>query len=112
MSQTPDYHTRNRRTQRTAALYSAEQRPARERQPVGISQELKDRQANQQRYFNQKPDIYDDLSYRRIDAETEPRKPHPQRRKKHTGIWALVTLICWMFIGVIVLFVSPQLFGV
>lgn len=127
MSQTPE---RNRRTQRNQALYESssarQQRAAlqRERQPIGVSPELRERQRMYQeqyqkyradgRAFQRQQDVYDDMENRRyVEPAPQQLKGRKKRKKKrHTGLWALVTLVCWICIGVIALFAAPQVLGV
>jgi len=130
MSQTPERNPRTRRTQRNQALYESpsarQQRTAlqRERQPIGLSPELRERQQMYQeqyqkyradgRAFQRQQEVYDDMENRRyVEPAPQPSQGRKRRKKKrHTGLWALVTLVCWICIGAIALFAAPQLMGV
>ena len=106
---------RNRRTERNRALYeSSASRPVRgEKQPIGLSPELRERQ---ERYRQQtaRMAVYDDLDESGYAAPVRQRKRgySGRRRDRHTALWLAVCVVCWLCIGSLALFIAPQVLGV
>ncbi|MBE5803805.1 MAG: hypothetical protein E7316_04760 [Clostridiales bacterium] len=141
MAQMPSTGRRTRRTQthtyegtgeRIAASHSsaAPRRPAvtrasTARQPMGRSEELRERQrAYQQTYRQPEPQerrfrqpvdtnaVYDDFDvYDRDARKVYSGGGNYKRRDQHNGLWAVVIFICLLFTGAIGLFLAPQLLG-
>lgn len=142
MAQTPTEGRRTRRTQThtyegsgeeiatsrssAAPRRSAVTRASTVRQPMGRSEELKEKQRvyqqayrqpeQHERRFKQPVDttaVYDDFDVydrdaRKVYSSMEKRK----RRDPHRGLWAMVIFLCLLCIGAIGLFLAPQLMGV
>ena len=111
--------SRNRRTERNRPLYegngeTVRTRPVKgERQPIGVSPELRERQ---ERYRQQtaRMAVYDDMEQR---SEARPVRQRQKsysgrRRDRHTGLWVALTCVCWLCIGSLALFIAPQLLGI
>lgn len=84
------------------------------KQPIGISPELRDRQ---EQYRSSTQDrrataVYDDLHLRTHQLPPQYTEYVPKPPRKHTGLWAMIMLLCWLCIGSIGLFVAPQLLGI
>lgn len=118
MSQGPGQGNRSRRTERNRPFYeSSASRPVKgEKQPIGLSEELRERQ---ERYRQQtaRMAVYDDLDSgygepvrQRKQARAKGYSGH--RRDRHTGLWIAVCVVCWLCIGSLALFIAPQLLGV
>ena len=120
MTETP--RERNRRTTRTKPEDIAPATQSRTRQakaPIGRSQELMERQAQlrqpvqakQPVRSNRQQTMYSDFA----EADFSARAAQPVRKKKrkdkHTVLWLMVSVICWIATGVLVLFAAPQLLG-
>ena len=108
--------SRNRRTERNRSLYeSSASRPVKgEKQPIGLSEELRERQERYRQQTARMP-VYDDLD----DGYTAPVRPQRRpkgysgrRRDRHSGLWIAVCVVCWLLIGSVALFIAPQLLGV
>ena len=118
MSQGPGQGNRNRRTERNRPLYeSSASRPVKgERQPIGLSEELRERQ---ERYRQQtaRMAVYDDLDSGYGEPVRQRKRAKAKgysgrRRDRHTGLWIAVCVVCWLCIGSLALFIAPQLLGV
>ena len=113
---------RNRRTERNRPLYesSATVRTSSrsvkgEKQPIGLSEELRERQ---ERYRQQTArmavyDDFDDGGYTQpVRRQKQARGYSGRRRDRHTGLWLAVCVVCWLCIGSLALFIAPQLLSV
>ena len=117
MSQGSGQGSRNRRTERNRPLYEsgASRTVKGEKQPIGLSEELRERQ---ERYRQQtaRMAVYDDLDDGGYAAPVRQRRPRKgysgRRRDRHTGLWLGVCVVCWLCIGSLALFIAPQLLGV
>ena len=132
MTETP--RERNRRASRTAKpediAPATTTRTRQARAPIGRSQELLERQAQMQqaqqstqrleqprRAEAQQPQrsqrqmsMYSDFAD--MDFSARAAKPVRKKRKdKHNVLWLMVTLICLMATGVLLMFAAPQLLG-
>ena len=126
MTQTPQ--GRNRRADRHArpedvAPKSAASRTRQPRVPIGRSQELLERQ--EQLRQNVQPTMpqetvrtqrmtptYSDFAQRDFSSRAAQPIRKKKRKNKHTVLWLMVTLICLMATGVLLMFAGPQLLGV
>ena len=113
---------RNRRTERNRSLYESSGSASRagsrtvkgEKQPIGLSEELRERQ---ERYRQQtaRTVVYDDLDdsgYVPPVRQQRKRGYSGRRRDRHTGLWLAVCVVCWLCIGSLALFIAPQILGV
>lgn len=115
---------RNRRTERNRPLYEGNGEIVRsgakpvkgEKQPIGLSEELKERQERYRQQTARMAAVYDDLDesgYARSGRKKQrPSAYTGKRRDRHTGLWLAVACICWLCIGSLALFIAPQLLGV
>ena len=130
MTQTPNGAPRRRRAEQqtsdsrsraeSRASAAAAARSA-ARPPMGRSEELRRRQqamqqareyAAPERRFRQPVSddtIYDDFAvYDRDNRQVYSTR----RRDPHAGLWILLTVVCWLCIGALGMFLAPQLLGV
>ncbi len=118
MTETPQ--GRNRRADRHSrpedVAPKAAARTRQARAPIGRSQELLERQEQlrQTGRMNQpqrKTSAYSDFD--QTDFSARAAKPVRKKKKnRHTALWLMVTVICLMATGVLLLFAAPQLLGV
>lgn len=117
MSQEPG-GVRHRRTERNRLSYEGSaNKPVRgEKQPIGVSEELRERQRlYREREAARRVTVYDDLETQReeIPVKASRRANYSGRRRdRHTGLWAAVACVCWLCIGALALFIAPQAFGI
>lgn len=85
-----------------------------EKQPIGLSPELRERQEQYRRQVTaRQAAVYDDLD----DADyASPKRRSSRayagaRRDGHAGLWLAIVLVCWLGIGATVMLAAPQLFG-
>ena len=106
---------RNRRTERNRSTYESGTRSVHgEKQPIGLSEELRERQERYRQQSARTP-VYDDLNDGGYIAPVrQPRKKSysGRRRDRHTGLWLAVCVVCWLCIGSLALFIAPQVLGI
>lgn len=137
MSQTPTEGRRSRRTQthvytdqgdvaRAPGTAAKRRTATAHRQPMGRSEELKEKQRAYQQAYRQPEqherrfkqpvdttDLYDDFDvYDRDARKVYSSMEHQRRRDPHNGLWAAVILLCLLCIGALAMFLAPQLMGV
>ena len=110
----------------TAAPRRTTSRAAAHRQPMGRSEELKEKQRAYQQAYRQPEqyerrfkqpvdtsDVYDDFDvYDRDARKVYSSMDHRRRRDPHRGLWVAVTFLCLLCIGAIGMFLAPQLLGI
>lgn len=120
MSETP--RDRNRRANRTKPEDITPQVQSRTRQakaPIGRSQELLERQAQLRQPVQARQPVqsarqqamYSDFAAADFSAKAAKPVRKKKRKDKHTALWLMVSVICWIATGVLVMFAAPQLFG-
>ncbi len=124
MTETP--RERNRRTNRSAKpediapVTSTRTRQA--RAPIGRSQELLERQeqlrqpvqnakAQQPVRSQRQMALYSDFAQTDFSARAANPIRKKKKKDKHTVLWLMVSLICLMATGVLLMFAAPQLLG-
>ncbi len=116
MTETPQ--GRNRRVNRSRPEDIAPERRTRTpqaRAPIGRSQELLERQAQLRQPQTVQPQrqlpSYSDFDQADFSARAAKPVRKKKRRDQHTVLWLLVSLICLMGTGVLLMFAAPQLTG-
>ena len=121
MTETP--RERNRRTNRTAKpediAPATQARTRQARAPIGRSQELLARQeqlrqpvqAKQPVRNTQQQALYSDFAQADFSAQAAKPVRKKKRKDKHTVLWLMVCLICWLATGVLAMLAAPQLLG-
>lgn len=128
MTQTPQ--GRNRRVDRHSrpedVAPSSSTRTRQPRAPIGRSQELLERQEQlrqsaqaSQRLSLREPvrnqrraPVYSDFDQNDFSARAAKPVRKKKRREKHTFLWLMVSFICLMATGVLLMFAAPQLTGI
>ena len=121
MTETP--RERNRRTTRAAKPEDiappAQNRARQAKAPIGRSQELMERQAQLRQPVQAKQTVrnarqqalYSDFAEADFSARAAKPVRKKKRRDKHTVLWLMVSMICWIATIVLGLFAAPQLLG-
>ena len=121
MTETP--RERNRRTTRAAKpediAPQAQTRVRQAKAPIGRSQELMERQAQLRQPVQAKQPVrnarqqalYSDFAEADFSARAAKPVRKKKRKDKHTVLWLMVSMICWIATIVLGLFAAPQLLG-
>ena len=121
MTETP--RERNRRTNRSTKpediAPATQSRVRQARAPIGRSQELLERQEQLRQPVQAKQPVrnvrqqalYSDFAETDFSARAAQPVRKKKRKDKHTVLWLMVCLICWIATGVLLMFAGPQLLG-